>query len=81
MFLDFLSQLRGYYINRDTASTFRCVILAGVYDIKNLKKRFRAEEDHRLNSPWNIAVDFKADMSFSSEEIAGMLKEYEADHR
>ncbi len=80
VFLDFLSQLRGYYINRDTASTFRCVILAGVYDIKNLKKRFRAEEDHRLNSPWNIAVDFKADMSFSSEEIAGMLKEYEADH-
>ena len=32
-----------------------------------------------LNSPWNIAVDFNLDMSFSKNEIAGMLWEYEAD--
>ncbi len=34
-----------------------------------------------MNSPWNIAAKFQVDMSFSVEEIAGMLKEYEADYR
>lgn len=71
IFLDFLSQLRGYYIDRDDSPTFQSVILAGVYDIKNLKRKFRPEEDHKLNSPWNIAVEFKEEMSFSVEEIAG----------
>lgn len=80
VFLDFLGQLRGYYIDRDRTATFRSVILAGVYDIKNLKRRFRSEEDHRTNSPWNIAMDFKMDMSFSAKEIAGMLREYEKEH-
>lgn len=80
VFLDFLAQLRGYYIDRDKSPTFRSVILAGVYDIKNLKLKLRAEESHRLNSPWNIAVTFKVDMSFSAKEIAGMLKEYEKEY-
>ena len=80
VFLDFLAQLRGYYIDRDNSATFQSVILAGVYDIRNLKRKFRAEEDHRMNSPWNIAVDFKMDMSFSAQEIAGMLQEYEKDY-
>lgn len=80
VFLDFLSQLRGYYIDRDKSPTFRSVILAGVYDIKNLRQKTHPEEKYRMNSPWNIAVEFKADMSFSSEEIAGMLKIYEKDH-
>ena len=35
----------------------------------------------KVNSPWNIAVDFNVDMSFSAEGIAGMLKSYEEDHR
>ncbi|EOS67752.1 hypothetical protein C817_05925, partial [Dorea sp. 5-2] len=77
--LDFLAQLRGYYIDRDVTPTFQSVILAGVYDIRNLKRRFRAEKEHRMNSPWNIAVEFKVDMSFSAEDITGMLKEYERD--
>lgn len=80
VFLDFLAQLRGYYIDRDNSPTFQSVILAGVYDIKNLKRKFRPEESHKMNSPWNIAVEFKADMSFSAEEIADMLKEYEEEH-
>ena len=80
VFLDFLAQLRGHYIDRDDSPTFRSVILAGMYDIKNLKRKFRPEEEHRMNSPWNIAADFKVDMSFSSEEIAGMLEDYEKDH-
>lgn len=33
-----------------------------------------------VNSPWNIAADFNVDMSFSKEEIEGMLREYEKDH-
>lgn len=77
VFLDFLAQLRGYYIDRDRSAAFQSVILAGVYDIKNLKRKFRSEEDHKTNSPWNIAMDFKVDMSFSAREIAGMLEEYE----
>ena len=79
VFLDFLAQLRGYYIDRDNTPSFQSVILAGVYDIRNLKRKFRPEEDHKMNSPWNIAADFLVDMSFSADEIAGMLKEYEKD--
>lgn len=80
VFLDFLAQLRAYYIDRDIQPTFRSVILAGVYDVKNLKRKFRPEEERKVNSPWNIAADFKLDMSFSKEEIAKMLMEYEEDH-
>lgn len=80
VFLDFLAQLRGYYIDRDNTPSFQSVILAGVYDIRNLKRKFRPEEDHKMNSPWNIAVEFKEDMSFSEREIAGMLEDYEKEH-
>lgn len=80
VFLDFLAQLRFYYIERDQLTTFQSVILASVYDIKNLKRKFISEEEHKPNSPWNIAADFLVDMSFSSDEIAGMLMEYEVDH-
>ena len=79
VFLDFLSQLRAYYIDRDQTPAFRSVILAGVYDIRNLKLKIRPGDSHRRNSPWNIAVKFDVDMSFSKEDIAGMLREYEAD--
>ena len=83
VFLDFLAQLREGYIGRDTkgAPTFLAVILAGVTDIKNLRRKIRPEDGHRFNSPWNIAADFLVDMSFHPEDIVGMLKEYEADHR
>ncbi len=80
VFLDFLAQLRGAYINRDVIAAFQSVILAGVYDIKHLRHRLRPEDEHKRNSPWNIAADFLIDMSFSPKEIAGMLREYENDH-
>ena len=80
VFLDFLAQLRGYYINRDRKPAFQSVILAGVYDIKNMKRKIRPEEGHRMNSPWNIAADFLVDMSFSVEDICGMINEYKQDH-
>lgn len=37
------------------------------------------EDKHVENSPWNIAADFLVDMSFSANEIAGMLNAYEDD--
>ncbi len=40
VFLDFLSQLRGYFNHRLERPIFHSVILAGVYDIKNLNRRF-----------------------------------------
>lgn len=35
---------------------------------------------NQYNSPWNIAADFDIDMSFSAEQIAAMLQEYEEDY-
>lgn len=81
VFLDFLAQLRGYYINRSRFATFKSVILAGVCDIKNLKRKLRPDEEHKDNSPWNIAADFDIDMSFSPVQITEMLKSYEEDHK
>lgn len=80
VFLDFLVQIRAYYIRRSIRPTFQSVILAGVYDVKNLKYKLRPEEDHKVNSPWNIAAPFKIDMSFTKDGIAGMLREYEGDY-
>lgn len=80
VFLDFLGQLRAQYIRRYQQPTLQSVILAGVYDIKNLKRKLWGDEEHKYNNPWNIAADFDIDMSFSQEEIADMLKEYEADY-
>ena len=82
VFLDFLAQLRDNYINRDTIGikTFHSVILAGVTDIKHLKRKIREESEAKQNSPWNIASDFDIDMSLSENGIKGMLDEYEKDH-
>ncbi len=81
LFLDFLAQLRGAYINRDKRPAFQSVILAGVYDVKNIKQRLRPDGEHRVNSPWNIAADFLLDMNFSVKDISGMLAEYESDYQ
>ncbi len=80
VFLDFLAQLRGYYLNRNRKPTFQSVILAGVHDIRNLRQKIRPDAEHKHNSPWNIASPFKVDMSFSPDDIAGMLTDYENEH-
>ena len=80
VFIDFLAVLWSYYLKRKSKAVFHSVILAGVYDIKNLRLKLRPEAEHQYNSPWNIAADFDIDMSFSAEQIAVMLSEYEADH-
>ena len=109
IFLDFLAQLRDGYLEREEISAFHSVILAGIYDIRNLKLKLRPEEEHKYNSPWNaresnepdrswlpsgdcsryqmvgcpfdIAAEFHVEMSFSIEDIAGMLKEYEEEQK
>lgn len=59
---------------------FQSVILAGVYDIRNIRRKLRPDETHKENGPWNIAADILVDMSFSADDIVGMLEEYETDH-
>ena len=56
--------------------TFHSVILAGVYDIKTLKLKLHPQEESKYNSPWNIAVDFNIEMSFSVSDIQTMIQEY-----
>ena len=84
LFLDLLGMLRNLYLERsesgDMKSTFLSVILAGVYDVKNLKLKLRPDEERKYNSPWNIAAKFKVDMTFHPDEIITMLDEYEADN-
>ena len=80
-FTKFLGLLRAMFLNRDERPTFQSVILAGVYDIKNLKLKLRPEVQHQYNSPWNIAVPFDTNMSLPADGIAGMLTEYKADHQ
>jgi len=50
------------------------LINAGLYTPAPTEKKI-------YNSPWNIAIDFEIDMSFSPAEIATMLNDYEADHK
>ncbi|MCQ2211828.1 MAG: hypothetical protein MJZ34_16225, partial [Paludibacteraceae bacterium] len=83
IFLCFLGMLRNKYLKRtreNSHSTFYSVILAGVYDVKNLKLKIRSDEERKYNSPWNIAVRFNVDMTLSAEGIKGMLDEYESDY-
>lgn len=79
-FIKFLGLLREMYLSRDERPTFQSVILAGVYDIKNLKLKLRPEDQHQYNSPWNIAVPFETNMSLPADGITDMLEEYKADH-
>ncbi len=86
VFLHFLGMLREKYLKRKVKEdfTFHSVILAGVYDVKNIKLRmmekgYAGQEEMRYNSPWNIASDFDVDLSFSTAEISVMLSDYEAD--
>jgi hypothetical protein len=89
VFLDFLGLLRSKYLARNGGKdyTFQSVILAGVYDIKNIKLKMVGSGNYALhegewqyNSPWNIAAKFTIDMSFSPDEIETMLREYESEH-
>jgi hypothetical protein len=77
-FLTFLGMLRTKYLDRDSPLhyTFHSVMLVGVHDIKSLKYKIRQPEETQYNSPWNIAVDFDAEMEFNPSEIKPMLVDY-----
>ncbi|MCD7981759.1 MAG: AAA-like domain-containing protein [Clostridiales bacterium] len=80
IFMDFLAQLRAAYLDRDITPAFQSVILAGVYDVRNIKRKIRPDEEQKVSSPWNIAAKFTIDMNFSADEISGMIDRYEADY-
>jgi len=89
IFVRFLKMLRDKYLFRNAGKdyTFHSVILAGVYDVRNLKQKMilagnytPSAGESAMNSPWNIAVDFNIDMSFSAKEIETMLVDYENDY-
>jgi len=82
LFLHFIGMLRNKYLDRNKGydKTFKSVILAGVYDVKNLKLKVRPDQERKYNSPWNIAVDFDVEMSFDKEEISTMLEDYEKEN-
>ena len=77
-FLSLLGMFRTKYLNRTKPQhyTFHSIVLVGVHDIKSLKYKLRNPDDVHTNSPWNIAADFKVDMSFNPKEIAPMLVQY-----
>ena len=81
LFLDFMSMLRDKYLQQHEGRdhSFQSVILAGVHDIKTLKRKIRPDEASGYNSPWNIAIDFKVDLSFAPHEIETMLQDYSLD--
>lgn len=82
IFLSFLGLLRAKYLEQQKGQdhTFHSVILAGVYDIKNLKLKIHPGQETKYNSPWNIAADFNVNMAFTANGIESMLAEYEHDH-
>jgi len=79
LFVSFLAMLRNKYLESDTFMTFHSVILAGLYDVKSLKLKLRPDEEHKYNSPWNIAAEFNVDMNLQPREIKPMLDEYVRD--
>lgn len=81
LFLDFLGLLRNKYLERmeNKGHTFHSVILAGVHDIKTLKRKIRPEDGQKFNSPWNIAAPFDVDMDFNVAEISSLLAQYSED--
>ncbi|MCP4135875.1 MAG: AAA family ATPase, partial [bacterium] len=83
LFLSFLGMLRDKYLQRNEGEdeTFHSVILAGVHDVKNMKIKVRPDEEKKINSPWNIAVDFTIDLAFSAKEIETMLTDYSTEKK
>lgn len=83
LFLSFIGMLRNKYLYREVGRdfTFKSVVLVGLYDVKSLKLKLRSDEEAKYNSPWNIAVNFDVDMSFSVAEICSIIQEYAIDNK
>lgn len=61
VFIDFLAQLRACYLKKRKVPTFQSVILAGVYDVRSMKRKIRPDgermDNSPENSPWNTRED------------------------
>ncbi|MCD8023098.1 MAG: ATP-binding protein [Lachnospiraceae bacterium] len=57
VFIDFLAQLRAYYLKRPRVVTFQSVILAGVYDIRSMKRKIRPERPSNAKRSINDGRD------------------------
>lgn len=81
VFARFLDMLRDMHLHpqQHAVPTFQSVILAGISDVRQVT--LQSDDGLTMYSPWDFATDCPVDLSFSEEEIAGMLREYEADHR
>ena len=80
VFFSFLTKLRAGHIARasNDAPAFQSVILASVIDLMCLELILNTKDFCYI--PWNIAADFNIAMSFNADELADILREYEADH-
>ena len=79
VFLDFLAQLRGYYIDRDASPMFQSVILAGVYDIKNLVSvEFKIDMSFSTKKISGMLQEYEDDYATGMDilELSDLLYEY-----
>ncbi len=76
LFVSFLAMLRNKYLDKRKEKTFHSIVLAGLHDVKTLKLKLRPNEEHKYNSPWNIAADFLVNMNLFPNEIKPMLEDY-----
>jgi hypothetical protein len=79
LFVSFLAMLRNKYLVQEKIKTFHSVVLAGVHDVKTLKLKIRTDDEQKLNSPWNIASDYKVDLNLQAAEIVPMIEAYSQD--
>ena len=80
-FIKFLGGLRNMFLSRETFPTFQSVILAGVYDIKNLKPvPFDVDMSLSAKGIADMLAEYKADhnMTFDEMFVAQMIRDYTA---
>ena len=78
--LEFLCYLRAGYQAREMFMDnifFHSAIIASQKNITNLPAEI---EECKYNSPWNVAADYKLDMTFNPQEISTMLADYESEN-
>ena len=79
VFLDFLAQLRGYYIHRIERATFQSVILAGVYDSPwNIATDFEVNMNFTAKDIAGMLQGYEDDYHTGMDigEMAGLIWDY-----
>lgn len=68
VFIDFLGMLRSKFLKRSTRPTFQSVILAGVYDIKNMLYAILFQGESYPYNPDNFVMDIGTMFGFIKEK-------------